>query len=102
MTLKPGQYILDNFVPMTYEVIGNDLEEQWENWRGGNGNIVNIFEAYISLKHFICVFVLTERSWVSLPFYMLFRQRDINDRAICIAYNVLMERDCFANAQNRQ
>jgi hypothetical protein len=45
MTLKPGQYIMDNFVPMTYEVIGNDLEEQWENWRGGNGNIVNIFES---------------------------------------------------------
>lgn len=44
MTLKPGQYIMDNFVPMTYEEIGNDLEEQWEDWRKFNGNIVNIFD----------------------------------------------------------
>ena len=45
MTLKPGQYIMGNFFPLTYEEIGNDLEEQWGNWRKVNGNTVDIFES---------------------------------------------------------
>lgn len=45
MTLKPGQYIMGNFDPLTYEEIGNDLEAQWENWQKVNGNTVNIFES---------------------------------------------------------
>ena len=45
MTLKPGQYIMGNFFPRTYEEIGNNLEEQWENWRKVNGNSVDICES---------------------------------------------------------
>ncbi len=45
MTLKPGQYIMGNFFPLTYEEIGNNLEGQWENWRKVNGNTVDIFES---------------------------------------------------------
>jgi hypothetical protein len=44
MTLKPGQYIMGNFFPLTYEEIGKNLEKQWDNWRKINGNTVNIFE----------------------------------------------------------
>lgn len=45
MSLRPGQYIMDNFVPQRYEEIGQNLESQWERWRGINGRMVTICES---------------------------------------------------------
>ena len=45
MSLKPGQYIMDNYLPQAYEKIGENLDEQWLNWRGKNGNKVYIYDS---------------------------------------------------------
>lgn len=45
MSLKPGQYIMGNFMPLTYEEIGTNPEEQWDNWSMVNGNSVDIFNS---------------------------------------------------------
>lgn len=44
-TLKPGQYIQDNFVPSQYERIDDDLDALWQKWRRVNGNIVKIYDS---------------------------------------------------------
>lgn len=45
LSLKPGQYIMGNFIPLTYEEIGQNPEEQWDNWSMVNGNTVEIFDS---------------------------------------------------------
>ncbi len=45
LSLKPGQYIMGNFIPLTYEEIGPDPEVQWGNWSMVNGNTVDIFDS---------------------------------------------------------
>lgn len=45
MSLKKGQYIMDNYIPSKYEEIGQDLQSQWEKWKKINGNTVNIFDS---------------------------------------------------------
>jgi len=43
-TLKPGQYIMDNYRPSKYERIDEDLDSLWKRWRRVNGNVVNIYD----------------------------------------------------------
>jgi len=43
MSLKPGQYLMDNYASSTYEEITYDLSSQWNNWKSKNGNIVNVY-----------------------------------------------------------
>ncbi len=45
MSLKPNQYIMNNSFPPRYEKIEQDLERQWESWRGINGLIVTIYDS---------------------------------------------------------
>ena len=45
LSLKPGQYIMGNFIPLIYEEIGPNPAEQWDNWSMVNGNTVNIFDS---------------------------------------------------------
>lgn len=45
MTLKEGQYIMDNRLPLKYEKITNDHETQWSAWRGYNGSMVTIYDS---------------------------------------------------------
>lgn len=45
MSLKPGQYIMDNYVPQEYEEIGGHIDVQWENWKSKNGNTVDIYDS---------------------------------------------------------
>jgi hypothetical protein len=44
-TLKPGQFIMDNYLPSHYERIDDDLESLWQKWRKVNGNVVNIYDS---------------------------------------------------------
>jgi hypothetical protein len=44
-TLKPGQYIMDNYSPSKYERIDEDLDALWKKWRRVNGNTVNIYDS---------------------------------------------------------
>lgn len=44
-TLKPGQYIMDNYRPSQYERINENLDILWKNWRRVNGNVVNIYDS---------------------------------------------------------
>jgi len=43
--LKPGQYIMDNYLPSQYERIDEDLDVLWKKWRRVNGNTVNIYDS---------------------------------------------------------
>ena len=45
MSLKPGQYMMSNNIPLAYEEICENLENQWENWKPLNGNTVTIFDS---------------------------------------------------------
>lgn len=45
MSLQPGHYIMDNYIPQHYEEIGLNLQKQWEKWRGKNGRTVNLYES---------------------------------------------------------
>lgn len=45
MSLKLGQYIMDNYIPSKYELIDENLENQWDKWKKYNGNTVNIFDS---------------------------------------------------------
>ena len=44
LALRPGQYIMDNYAPQRYEEIGDNPNDQWENWRNINGRIVTIYD----------------------------------------------------------
>ena len=44
-TLKPGQYIMDNYRPSKYERIDEDFDSLWKKWRRVNGNVVNIYDS---------------------------------------------------------
>ena len=45
MSLKSGQYIMDNYIPQEYEEISGQLNVQWENWKSKNGNTVTIYDS---------------------------------------------------------
>lgn len=45
LSLQPGQYIMDNYIPQRYEEIGQNPENQWENWRNINGRTVTIYDS---------------------------------------------------------
>ncbi len=45
MTLKPGQYIMENTLPLNYDLITENLDKQWEYWKVVNGYTVTIYDS---------------------------------------------------------